>query len=914
MSVTTGGRLGPYEIVGPLGSGGMGEVYRARDPRLNRDVAIKVLAHAGADPARQRRLLDEAQAASALNHPNIITVYDVGTHDGTPFIVSELVEGTSLREMLARAPLGVREVLDLGVQMAEGLAAAHQAGIVHRDFKPENVMVTRDGRVKILDFGLALVGMREGVSASDVDVTLTNTGMIVGTVPYMSPEQARGATVDYRTDQFSLGLTLYEMVAGRRAFTAETAAQILAAIIDDEPEAVATVNPRVPAPLRWVIDRCLAKDARQRYESTTDLARELRTLRERLAEFTSSTDVGPPVPRRRRLGAFVATGVAAAAAGAIAVLAWESNAISGPDLASYRLTPIATDAGYQGSPAWSPDGKTLAYVADVDGVLQVFTRALSSPMRAQVTHNRFDCRDPFWSPDGTRVYYISLARDSDGLWSITAAGGEPELMMENVSRGALSPDGKTLAIFRSPENAFRGTLWLSSPPGSPPVQYTRRPFGSRPGYLNATLHFSPDGSKLGVWVEQLSGQPQNLRPEFWVLPMDDQAPYLAPAPATALPSFAAAFSWFPDSRRVLSALPHPRPGMHLWLTDTKRAAPRLLTMTGGVENDPAVSPDGTRLALSVQQSDYDLFQFGVEHPSPSVVLATSLNEMDPAWSPVGDQMAFTTDRTGHEEIWLRSQKGDWERPLVTPRDFGASRTYYLYAPAFSPDGQRIAYTRLGPDANKIWITSVAGGPPVHLTPDVAWQEGPSWSPDGFWIAFAGGVNRLPASPEIGRPEGWSLRKMRVGARTPPEALTRDILPQSRVQWAPNGAWIAYNSESGLSVVSPDGKSTRVVHEQAWSAFTWSADSRRLYGIRESDDSKHLTFASVDIESGAERALAADFMPLPFSAQAVRGFTRVSPTTFLTAIARVHSDIWLLDGFDPKPSLRDRLGTLFSWLR
>ena len=196
----------------------MGEVYRARDPRLNRDVAIKVLAHADADPIRRRRFTDEAQAASALNHPNILTVYDVGTDDhGSPYIVSELVEGESLRARLAGAPLPIREVLDLGVQMADGLAAAHQAGIVHRDFKPENVMVTRDHRVKIVDFGLAQVGIRDGVLTSEV-VTLTASGVIVGTVPYMSPEQARGATVDYRTDQFSLGLMLYELVTGRRAF------------------------------------------------------------------------------------------------------------------------------------------------------------------------------------------------------------------------------------------------------------------------------------------------------------------------------------------------------------------------------------------------------------------------------------------------------------------------------------------------------------------------------------------------------------------------------------------------------------------------------------------------------------------------------------------------------------------------
>src|SRR6516225_842526 len=302
----------------------MGHVYRARDPRLKRDVAIKVLARAGTDPVRRQRFTDEAQAASALNHPNILTVYDVGVHDDTPYIVSEIIEGSSIRDLLARGPMSVGDVLDLGMQMADGLAAAHQAGIVHRDFKPENVMVTRDGRVKILDFGLALVGLRaDGSPGLDVtvaaDVTLTASGVIVGTVPYMSPEQARGSKVDYRTDQFSLGLTLYEMLTGRRAFKAETAAQILSAILDAEPEPIAKLNPRVPAPVRWTIERCLAKDARRRYDATSDLARELRTLRERLPEFTTVTDVAPPAPRRGRTAVLtIAVAATVAATGLLA--------------------------------------------------------------------------------------------------------------------------------------------------------------------------------------------------------------------------------------------------------------------------------------------------------------------------------------------------------------------------------------------------------------------------------------------------------------------------------------------------------------------------------------------------------------------------------------------------------------------
>jgi serine/threonine protein kinase len=906
LRLTSGTRLGVYEITEQIGEGGMGQVYRGRDPRLQREVAIKVLARAGTDPVRQRRFVKEAQAASALNHPGIVTVYDVGWHEGVPYLVTELVDGTSVRDLVARAPLRVRQVLDVGAQLAEGLAAAHQGGIVHRDVKPENVMVTRDGRVKILDFGLAIVGRGES-EASDTTDTVTSPGMIVGTVPYMSPEQVRGARVDYRTDQFALGLTLYELLAGRRAFVAETAAQVQAAILDKEPEPLAVVNPRVPAPVRWVIERCLAKDARDRYDATADLARDLRALRDRLPEY--SAPAAPESPRRPPWIKWAAA-TAVVAVGGLAAFSWRGSGISGPDLSSYRMIPIATDSRYQGAPSWSPDGKTLAYVSDVDDVLQVFTRALSSSMRAQITRGRFDCRDPFWSPDGTRLYFISLARDRDGLWNISAAGGQPELVMENVSRAAISPDGKTLAMFRpGSSEEFTGLIWLSSPPDAAPVRYSRQPFGAQRGFLDAALHFSPDSSKLGVWVEPQLRAEQPLRTQFWVLPMDDAAPYLAPLPASDLPNFAAPFSWLPDSRQVLSALPFPRPGVHLWVSAIDRSAPRLLTMTGGIENEPSVSPDGSRLALTLQQSDYDVFQLAVGGSPLSVVLETSRNESDPAWSPVGDQMAFTTDRTGHQEIWLRSRKGDWERPLVSRTDFGASSTYDLSTPAFAPDGQRIAFGRLSDDAASIWIAPVAGGPPVQLTSDKSWQEWPSWSPDGAWIAFGGGRESQPMSGM-----SWTLRRARVGAKAPAEVLARDIVLESPVRWSPEGSWIAYNSATGLAIISPDGQSRRSVHEQTWFAFDWSLDGRRIYGIRASDDFRHLTFTSVDVASGAERVIADSFRPLPAWGPSVRGFTRVSATAFLTSIADMRSDIWIMEGLDNPANARNPLATLWPFSR
>jgi Tol biopolymer transport system component/tRNA A-37 threonylcarbamoyl transferase component Bud32 len=903
-------RFGLFQVLGVIGSGGMGAVYRARDPRLNRDVAIKVLTRAGSDPARQRRFTEEAQAASALNHPNIVTVYDVGVHDGVPFIVSELVDGESIRQRLARGPLPVREVLDLAVQMADGLAAAHQARIVHRDVKPENVMVTHEGHVKVLDFGLAVVGTHEG--SAPYDATMTSTGIIIGTVPYMSPEQARGASVDHRTDQFSLGLTLYEMLTGQRAFRRDSAAQTLTAIIEDEPEAVTKLNARVPAPLRWTIERCLAKDPRQRYESTADLARELRTLRDRLNEFTPAEAAPADVARHRPIVALLVVSVAIAAASVAGVALWAGGA-PGQTLDDYRFTPFATDAGYQSSAAWSPDGKTLAYIAAVDGVLQVFTKAVGSTGRSQVTHTKFDCQQVFWAPDGTRLYYVSLAKAREGLWSISAVGGDPELVMENVWRAAIAPDGKTLALLRALDVDYGGvkTIWLSSPPGDAPTEYTRGSFAHRK-FFEGSVNFSPDGSKLGAWITETptgptasgSGKPI---PAFWVLPLATGQPHVVPSPTPNLPNYAATFSWFPDSRHIVSALPYPRPGVHLWLTDTESSETRLITASASIENDPDVSPAGTRIAMTFQQADYDVYRISSDHPVPEPVIASSRNEMDPAWSGATSQMAFTTDRSGENEIWLRSQNGDFERPLVTPSDFRSHQTYLLSAPTFSPDGQRIAYYREGSDGNRIWMSPTAGGPPVEVFRADNGQDLPDWSPDGAWIAYP-----QDSAGVIGK---WSLAKSRVGAKIEPVVLVPNIVPYSPVKWARSGDWIAFNGVGGLSIVSADGKETRVINEEPLLAFDWSDDGRRVFGIRQSDDFRHLTFTSIDIASRTERVINPDMAPLPIAAQPVRGFARVSGTTFVTSIVHVSSDIWLLDGFNsPAPGIWTLLARRFQLRR
>src|SRR6266542_363211 len=365
-----GSRLGPYEIVAPLGVGGMGEVYRARDGRLGREIALKVLpTDVAGDTDRRSRFEQEARAASALAHPNIITVYDVGESDSMVWIAMELVEGRTVRDLLASGPLPARRALEIGTQVAEGLAAAHAAGIVHRDLKPENLILSRDGYVKILDFGLAKLGER-GIAAPEGPTVSagspgTEPGTVMGTVGYMSPEQAAGQVVDFRCDQFSFGSILYEMATGQRAFQRKTGVETLAAILREEPKSIAELNPAAPAPLRWTIERCLAKEPDERYASTKDLARDLKSVRDHLSETSTATLTAVPVRARngRLLPAAAIVFVLGALLGGAVLRRLGSSAP--PSQPVFR--PLTFRRGTINGARFAPDGKTIIYSAGWDG-------------------------------------------------------------------------------------------------------------------------------------------------------------------------------------------------------------------------------------------------------------------------------------------------------------------------------------------------------------------------------------------------------------------------------------------------------------------------------------------------------------------------------------------------------------------
>ena len=380
MTLEAGKRLGPYEVLALLGAGGMGEVYRARDTRLGREVAIKVLPAAlSSDPERLKRFEREARSASSLNHPNIVTIYDIGSSDSTSYIAMELVDGEPLSARLLEGALPMRELLLIAAQVADGLAKAHASGIVHRDLKPENVMVTEDGHVKILDFGLAKL-TQPGDTGGEVTMAptiagATEPGVVMGTVGYMSPEQATGRAVDFRSDQFSFGAILYEMATGRRAFARGSAPETLAAIIREEPEPIALVNGKVPAPVRWIIERCLAKEARRRFASTEDLASDLATIRDHLSETTGAVEAVPTaVASMRRRRWWIATVIAAGILFTAGVVAWHLRRIDyfwQNPLSAARFTRLTDWEGSEVDAAISPDGKFVTFLSDSGGQRRV---------------------------------------------------------------------------------------------------------------------------------------------------------------------------------------------------------------------------------------------------------------------------------------------------------------------------------------------------------------------------------------------------------------------------------------------------------------------------------------------------------------------------------------------------------------
>ena len=620
MPLATQSRLGPYQVVSLLGSGAMGEVYRARDTRLQRDVAIKIIDLQNAaedDDDRIRRFEQEARNASALNHPNIVTIHDVGREDHLSYIVTELVEGESLRTYLQKnAPVRMRAILDIGIQIADGLSAAHDHGIVHRDLKPENIMITRDGRVKILDFGLAKPAEEQAFSEDDnrtLGAHATAPGVVFGTVPYMSPEQAKGGRVSFYADQFALGVILYEMVSGTHPFKRESPLQTLSAILTEDAPLLTQGSP----PFQWLVRRCMHREPDHRYASTQDVARELRNIRDHLTESGGIEVVDaieeaapveehelpwPVVSPRRDWVRPVLTVVAVLLAGLVGYLL--ANWLSGTGSRSWmtaRFVPFAVSDGLEVFPAWAPNSKSIAYAAEVDGVFQILVRSNGAAMPSQLTRLAKDCFFPFWAPDGSRVYFIS----EQSLWSVGATGGTPEKVLDNVAQAAIAPDGRTLAALRADGSTY--SIWTGSIPGYKLKRVDKGAFATMRVLPWSYLRFSPDGKKLAAWLSLAEGSSQ-----FWLMPTNDGEPKRAFAKLENLPQ-AREFSWSPSGQYIVYA---ERSGLsqgsHLWRADLSHDRITPVTNGAGSELSPSISPSGNELAFSSTQMDYDVVRITLD--------------------------------------------------------------------------------------------------------------------------------------------------------------------------------------------------------------------------------------------------------------------------------------------------------------
>ncbi|HVS03636.1 MAG TPA: protein kinase [Thermoanaerobaculia bacterium] len=787
MTLAPGLRLGSYEILSPLGAGGMGEVYRARDSRLGREVAIKVLpAEVAADPERLARFEREAKAVSALNHPHIVTLYELGSSDFGPYLALEKIDGRSLRELLREGTLPVKRALALGAQIAEGLAKAHAAGIVHRDLKPENVMVTEDGFAKILDFGLAKLVAPELEAGSTAEATTlggaTAPGLVLGTPGYLSPEQAAGHATDFRTDQFALGALLYEMVTGQRPFRGATTGESLAAVLRDEPVPLRSRNPAIPLPVGWIVERCLAKDPGERYASTRDLARDLADLRDHLSEISRAGEAfsggaGRPAVRLRPAGLLAGVAIVAAlAAGTLAIALLGRDGGAAPP--SYR--PLTLRRGVITGARFAPDGATVYYSAAFGAEpshLYVTRLEGSESQRLELPPAMLLSV----SRNGELLVLLTGERNPGNavgtLARVSALGGTPRPLIDDAMDADWLPDGEQLAVVRA-------GLRLELPLGEERFRGVRHfrlsPDGSRVAFFNM--------GRLAIEVHDLHGG-QLLRHEMplvWGL------------------------AWSPDGREVwFTGSQNPGGTDRALYAVSLAGEERLVARAPGALNLLDVAPDG-RSALVSTGSGWIGIGLG-RRGAP---------DEERTFDLLGRSFLAGLSADGTRMLVDERQEPGRGAYLVSTEDGTTIRLGAERPLALSPDGAwALVFEPEEPTRMKLLPTGA--GIATELRPESALRpmEGMSaaWSRDG---------ERLFA---LLHPQGESSARSRVYVRDG-KAPWRPITPE--IVWAfvpsPDGRQVAIGDPAGgVSVVAVDGGAARSLAGESGLPLGWSADGRWL---------------------------------------------------------------------------------------
>jgi serine/threonine-protein kinase len=784
MSLSAGTKLGPYEVVAPLGAGGMGEVYRARDTRLDRTVALKVLPGDFLESEEGKaRFEREARALAALNHPNIAVVYafeEISGSSGSPrrhLLAMELLEGGTLRELLARGPLPLRRALDIGLQVAEGLAAAHGKGIVHRDVKPENVFLTRDGHAKLLDFGLARHDVTRHDPADTRSPTLaavSEKGVVLGTVAYMSPEQARGETVDFRSDQFSLGTVFYEMLTGRRPFIRDSAAQTMAAIIQDDPEPLTKLAPKLPTPLGWIVQRCLSKDPVERYSSTEDLAKELQSLRTHLSEAVSAADVAPgATPRPRRRVPFWALAAAVTLAVALGLFVGIRFVRTGSPPASPLIVSLSfpLESAPITAPtnplALTPDGKTLVFAGLNNAKSQLFVRRLDRDEIRPIPGTD-GARFPFISPDGLEVGFFAEGK----LKRVSLAGGSPITLCDapGAGGGAWGADG-TIVFAPMPNS---GLQRIPASGGEPRVVTTpdagKTELHSYPQILPEGEQvlfdiWSPNRTSRAAVVSLRKGEQRILvedaayprylptghlvftRPGMlFAVPFSLKRLETSGPPVPLLDDLVTNFNFGRQAEYTFSQegtlayVPSRQLQRTLVWVDRKGAAERVPFPLAGYVG-VALSPDGGRLAaITIDKGEKGALVFG-DFARGTLTRSTAEGDfVSVAWAPDGRRVAFgfaTHDKLYH--VFLQNtDESTLPEPLTS--DINKNEEWPT---SFSPDGSALLvhggnYTDTSPanTGSDILVLSLRGERALRpFLQTKFWESDARFSPDGRWVAY-----------------------------------------------------------------------------------------------------------------------------------------------------------------------------------
>ena len=732
----------------------MGEVYRARDPRLGREVAVKILPPAFAsDRDRLSRFEREARAAGSLNHPNLLAVFDVGTQDGSPYLVTELLQGETLRERLRSGALSLRKSLDYATQLSDGLAAAHERGIVHRDLKPENIFVCSDDRVKILDFGLAKRSRTVASSpanSSETHSILTQEGRVFGTLGYMAPEQVRGQEADARSDIFSFGAVLYEMLTGERTFKGKTAADVASAILREDPPQQALSSRRVPAALDRIVHHCLEKAPEARFHSARDLGFQLRGISD-----TSEAAAGPGKLRSTSPWLWAVPAILLVAALAATWYRWGATHGHPADDHAVEFRRLTDFAGLEEYPAISPDGKAVAFSADVTGTRQIWVRLLTGGPPLQITHDSGDHLEPRWSQDSSSLYYYVPAtqgQDQGTLWEVAALGGAPRRITSSLSAADVSHQGNKLAFFHLREK--RAELVVSESDGTNPQVLSELDVG----FGCEHPRWSPDDRTIayqhamGYWnmdiyaIEAVGGPPRRI------------------TTTTALMN---GFAWLPDSSGLvfsgsLGASLMYLPPMHLWRVSREGGEPRRINYGDVSYEMPDIGNDG-RLFVSARHMHFDIWKFPVEGaPAANVIHAVRITRqtaqvLTPTLSPGDREMAYLSDSGGRGNVWVMNLSTGESRQITSEKE-GIT----VGIPLWSPDGNSIIFAAAETLRVDYSMISPDGSNQRDILHNGTWA---SWSPDGRWIYYSYVSKEYPV-------ESFQISKM-PAAGGPPTVIRQE---------------------------------------------------------------------------------------------------------------------------------------------